>query len=116
MLILQQEGSNDENFPSYDSWRTEYSNSSSTYAEVCCCDTSNNNDDGDVNDKIEAPSVLQCFSDILRSGGLLSLYNGLIPDLLKKACSEAILALIRDKIGYFFVLIAFRVKSKRRRQ
>ena len=112
----QQESGNYETFPSYESWRTEYSNSSSTYAEVCCCDTSNNNDDGDVNDKIEAPSVLQCFSDILRSGGLLSLYNGLIPDLLKKACSEAILALIRDKIGYFFVLIAFRVKSKRRRQ
>lgn len=108
---IQQEGSNDENFPSYESWRTEYSNSSSTYAEVCCCDTTNNN----VNDKIEAPSVLQCFSDIFLSGGLLSLYNGLIPDLLKKACSEAILALIRDKIGYFFALIAFHIQSKKRR-
>ncbi len=103
----QQESGNNTNFPSYEHCRTKYSNSSSTYPEVCC-DNNNN--------KFEVPSMFQCFSDILRSGGLLSLYQGLFPDLLKKACSEAILVLIRDKLGYFFVLIAFHIRVKRRRQ
>ena len=44
--------------------------------------------------RLGVPSLAVCVAAILRDGGLPALYRGLWPDLVKKACTEAILSLV----------------------